>query len=198
MATDDTSETGFDGDNAPEGMLIGARLKGLAQSLGLKQRTLALKCGIDPRHFNSLWNNKKRAGMPLISRIARRTGRSVAWLCGEEAARPQIGTTDAQGRVHMAADTDTITPGTIYFVESAGLFPAGTRVLIDPSSTFAAGQWMLIESRGERWWAGGRVVGGEARLLRLDGEELIYKAERHTVLGVIVHVLGIPPAVPSA
>lgn len=192
MADDDNTET--------EGLIIAARLHELADALGLNQRQLALRVGIDPRHFNSLWHGKKAAGMPLIMRIARKSGRSIAWVCGEEAARPQIGTVDAHGRVTMASDTSKISQGIIYFVDGINVFAAGERVLVDPSHDWSDGHWLLIRPRagGEAWIGWARTRGEQRWLERLDREMIGYSEERHEIIGVIVGSIGPPPGDPSA
>lgn len=200
METRDTSANVGDGVNGPEGLLIGARLQELGDALGLNQRQLALHLHIDPRHFNSLWNDKKAAGLPLIMRIARHSGRSIAWVCGEEAARPQLGTVDATGRVMMTTDKTPIPQGLLYFVDGARAFAAGERVLVDPSSSWSVEHWLLVRPRmaGEPWigWA---FEQGDMRLMeRVDGEVIAWSDERHEVIGVIVGTLAPPPARPSA
>lgn len=183
----------------PEGLFIGTRLQELAKALGTNQRQLAIRLGIDPRHFNSLWNEKKAAGLPLIMRIARNSGRSIAWVCGEEAARPQIGTVDASGRVTMSNDT-AIAEGFIHFVDGCGVFAAGERVLVDPTSAWTEGQWLLVRQRngGEPWiaWTHNR---GDMRLMqRIDGEVIGFSDERHEVVGIVVGSIAPPPGAPSA
>lgn len=108
----------------------------------MNQRQLALRVGIDPRHFNSLWHDKKAAGLPLIRKIGQRAGRSIAWLCGEEAARPLIGTANALGQVTMTTDNTPISQGIIHFIDGAGAFAPGERVLVDPSDRWAEGHWL--------------------------------------------------------
>lgn len=188
MATQGTSKKRKSEDNGPEGLLIGIRLQELADELGLNQRQLALRLDIDPRHFNSLWKDKKKAGLPLIVKIARRSGRSIGWVCGEEAARPQIGTANAQGLVTMATNDTKIAPGIVYFLEASGTFPAGERVLVDPSDSWSEGRWLLVAARNrtERFFA------------RTDGELLVFQEDRHEVLGVIVGTITPPPSRPSA
>jgi transcriptional regulator with XRE-family HTH domain len=202
MATRDPIDDGNHGDSGPErepeGLSVAERLQELGAALGLRQAALARYLDIDPRHFNGLWSGKKRAGLPLIRRIARNSGRSIAWVCGEEAARPQIGTADALGQVVMTANT--VTPGVIYFVEGSTHFAAGARVLLDPSDRFAPGQWLLIQApSGQAPWFGAAVEdAGRRYLIRADGETFVYSAERHAIIGVVVGVLDSPPPIPSA
>lgn len=182
-----------------EGLKIGARLQELGASLGLNQRQLALRSGIDPRHFNSFWNDRRTASFEVIVKVAHRTGRSVAWVCGEEEARPQIGIADAIGRVTMSAQT--MTAGVIYFAEASGPFPAGTRLFVDPSDAFVVGKWMLLRTRArpdETWLAWGQADGGIDFVQRSDGEVFRYHATRHEVLGVVAGMLMPPPSPLSA
>lgn len=198
METPDTTAGGENEDSGPEGMLIGQRLHELAEALGLNQRQLALTLKIDPRHFNGLWLDKRAAGLPTITQIARLSGRSIGWICGEEAARPLIGTVSADGIVSMT--TETISQGVICFIEATGLFEAGQRVFIDPTSAYAVGRWLLVRPRGSptSWVAWARLREDGTRMLdRTDGERLEYQEGRHEIRGVIAGVL-VPPPVPES
>lgn len=198
METRDPTESRLSEDSGPEGMLIGVRMRELASVLGLNQRQLALRLDIDPRHFNSLWQDKKTAGLPLILKIARKSGRSIAWVCGEEAARPQIGTANAQGLVTMVNQTQ-IALGIVYFAEASAAFPQGERVLVDPSSAWADGCWLLVSPRrGGTFFGWAFETAGMRMLERPDGEQIVYQDERHEIIGVIVGAITPPPARPSA
>lgn len=192
MATTDTSVNGETEDNGPEGLLIGLRMQELAAALGLKQRQLAIRLDIDPRHFNSLWHDKKAAGLPLVMKIARKSGRSIAWVCGEEAARPQIGTVNAHGLVTMANDTK-IAPGIMYFTEASGDF-------VDPADSWVEERWLLVAPKkgGERFYGWSFTSGAMRMFERTDGELIGYQPERHEIIGVIVGTLTPPPSKPSA
>lgn len=196
----ETPDTSISGDNGPEGVLIGGRLQELAEATGMNQRQLALRVGIDPRHFNSLWHDKKAAGLPLIRKIGQRAGRSIAWLCGEEAARPLIGTANALGQVTMTTDNTPISQGIIHFIDGAGAFAPGERVLVDPSDRWAEGHWLLVRPRagGEAWVGWARMRGDMQLLERADGEVIAYADDRHEIVGVIVGTIAPPPKPASA
>lgn len=199
MGTPDTIDHVAADDSGPEGMFVGVRMQELAAELGLNQRQLALRLGLDPRHFNQIYQNKRPVGLSLILKIARNSGRSIAWVCGEEVARPQIGTANAQGHVTME-DQSKIVPGTVYFAEATEAFPAGERVLVDPSDAWAAGRWLLIRPKtGGSPFFGWAFIAGEMRMLERPDRELIgFQADRHEVIGVIVGTITPPLGRPSA
>lgn len=198
MATRDTSGEGESGDSKPKGLYIGARLQELAHVLGLNQRQLALRLKQDPKHFNAWWHNKRRAAFITIVEMAEAGGRSIAWLCGEEAARPLIGTVGAHG--HLDMTSKDFEAGTIHFTEAAGQFPAGTKLMVDPTSVFVVGEYLIVQAgdAGVPWIVWAFQAGEMDMMLRLDGEELRYQPGRHKVIGLITGMVVRPPKPLSA
>ena len=107
------------------GLYIGARLQDLAKALGLTQGALAKLVSLDPRHFNNYWHDRRTVSLGTAKQIARLAGRSLAWLVGEEGARPLLGTVDALGRSTMTNNQPSF--GTLHFVAPCGPFTAGMR-----------------------------------------------------------------------
>lgn len=176
-----------------ESAYISDQLQELAASMGLSQTELSRRVGIDRRTFNPYWTGARPAGLPTIRKIALATGRSVAWLLGEGMGRAVVGIADERGRVTMTSPLTS--PSIIKLPVAAGPFAAGTDVLVDPSSSYAADTYMLVRPRtgGEEWFAWGRVEGGLKLLDRLDGELHVYADARYEVVGVIVGMVVKPP-----
>lgn len=172
---------------------ISKPLQELSKSLGVSQAELARRVGIDRRTFNPYFTGARSAGLPTIRKIAQATGRTVAWLLGEEVGRAVIGTCDARGRVSMSSPVSS--PSIVKFIEASGAFPAGVDVFVDPTETYAAKQYMLVKTRGseECWFAWGRSQGELLLLDRLDGELHVYNSTRYEILGVIVGMVVAPP-----
>lgn len=174
-----------------EGLYIGAALKKMAAELGMSQAELARHVDVDVRHLTNLWNDKRAAGLPTVRSIARRMGKSLAFMAGEEASRTEVGTVDSLGRVSMTAPTPS---GVLYLPNACGPFKPGTRLFVDPCSTYQDGAWMLIVHRAtaEAW-----IAFGESRqdlpLLKRIGEAVLYDPEHHDIIGVIAGMLVDPP-----
>lgn len=110
MATRDTSRDDVDGDSGPEDEIaddrrestdVSLRLQELARQLGVKQAGLARLMGVSRPTFNPYFTGTRGAGMPMLRKFARASGRTISWFLGEDAARSVIGTADASGRVSM-------------------------------------------------------------------------------------------------
>lgn len=187
MADNDKSH-----QHATEGLYIGARMKELAALSGLNQRKFALRVGIDPRHFNAFWTDKRPASFETIVKVARATGHSIAWVCGEVDGRPQLGTVDHQGRITMPADT--LSPGILYFAEASAHFAVGARLFVDPAERFVPGQWLVVRTVNDHVpWLGWSSSGQVETLERCDGELVVYNPDRHAVIGVVAGMLVVPP-----
>jgi transcriptional regulator with XRE-family HTH domain len=198
MATDDPSDRGATGDNGPEGVFIGARLKELAHTLGLNQNQLAVRCGIDRRTFNPYWTDRRKCGLPTVIKIAKATGRSIAWLLGEGAARPVLGTVDAQG--HLSMKTPMLVPGVLLLVDTTPWWPAGTQLYVDPTTAFVVDEYLVLQTRGGAvpWVCWAEERGGLRLLRRPSGEVVVYDERHHELLGLISGVLSAPSKPPSA
>lgn len=184
------------------GMFIGEALQRLAQELGIPNpRQFALRFGIPYKHLNNLWTNTRHAGLPTIAEIARKSGRAVAYFLGEEGARPLLGSMDPLGRITMASsDLPGPVTGLIHLPEACpGYFPAGCRLIMDPSE-YRHDVWLVIKTldTGEVWIAWARDHAGLPLLVRPTGESTIYSAQHHAVVGAVVDVINAPPAGPSA
>lgn len=159
------------------GLYIGSALKKMAAELGMSQAELARHVGVDVRHLTNLWNDKRAAGLPTVLSIARRMGKSLAFMAGEEASRTEVGTVDALGRVTMTATTPA---GVLYLPNACGPFKAGTRLFVDPSATYQEGSWLLIVHRAskEAWIAFAEPRQG-LPVLRRIGEAALYDPAHH-------------------
>lgn len=124
--------------------------------------------------------------------VARGTGRSLAWICGEEEARPVIGTANHNGRITMTQGK--ITTGLVEFVSPSRYFGAGVRVFVDECSTWLDDEWLVMSAPGEEpFFAWAYRSGGLQMLRRADDEVVLYQPARHTISGVVIGVLGKAP-----
>lgn len=201
MGTRDTVDHSDDGDSRPDRpfkVLIGKRLHELADTLGLNQRQLAQRCGIDPRHFSAFWLDNRAASFEILLKVARGSGRSIGWLCGEEGTRPVLGTVDAHGRVPMAITPTS--PGVLVLAGPTAFFPGSTKLFVEPFSTFEPSRWLYVRHVGsdDAWLAWAYRAGKMDMLQVADGEILVFQPGRHAIIGLISGTVVDPPAPPSA
>lgn len=182
-------------DKKPEGVYIGEALQRLAQSEGIPNaHQFALRFGIPYKHLNNLWNDTRRAGLPTIVEVAKRSGRTVAYFLGEESGLPVLGAMDAIGRITM--DTRQIVAGLITLPEACSpYFPAGARLILEPS-TYRDRAWLIVRTKAsnEVWiaWASTKA---DLRLLKKPSGETVLYSEAHDIIGAIAEVI-IPPPIP--
>lgn len=108
----DPSDDGEDEDTRPErkrdeSVFIHKRLQRLAKELGVTQAELGRILDIKRQVLNPYFTGARGAGVQIIRRAAAKSGRTVAWMLGEDAGRAVIGTSDAQGNVIMTTTTRT-------------------------------------------------------------------------------------------
>ena len=183
-----------------EGLFIGDALHRLAVELDAPNpRQLALRLGIDYKHFHNLWTNARAAGLPTVVKLSRNAGKSFAYFAGDVSAKPLIGSIDANGKVHLVSVSPTnALSGLIALMDAADPFPAGAQLHVEPGP-YGAERWLIVRTgeAGDVWVAWAIELGGLKLLQRLGGERIIYSVAHHQVLGV-VQSITIPPPAPRA
>lgn len=178
-------------------MQVSERLQLLAKQLGVSQAKLAQLLDTHRSVLNPYFTGARPAGLPMLRRWSTASGRTVAWLMGEDVGRSVIGTLDATGRVAM--DSKRITIGIIAVPSATRDFPAGTQLLVDPASAFVPGAWLLVRVRGgDDDWIAWASDDGRGTLDRANGELHSYDPERYEITGMIVGQIVPPPKRPSA
>lgn len=194
----DEDDGGDEAGNGKDSYFIGEPLQRLASSLGIKNaRQFALRYGLTYSHINNVWSGVRPAGMQTIRKIARATGRAVAYFIGEEMGLRVVGSMDTNGRVKM--DARDKTSGMILLPEACPPFVAGARLVMEPS-VFRTDVWLVVRTlaTGDEWIGWARDHAGMSLLVKPSGESIVYSAAVHEVVGAIVDVVSPPPPGPSA
>lgn len=180
----------------PESADISDRLQLLARQLGMTQAELGRFLAIDRRTLSAIYTGAKGAGLPLIRRAAKKSGRAVSWLLGEEDSRALLAEIDQRGR--LIVDSPQIkAPCRMLFPQAAGAFAAGSEIFVDPCEAFVADEYLIVRPHdaSDAWIAFARHDG---TLDRLNGELHVYSPTRYAVIGMVVGVVVKPPKPLSA
>ena len=184
----------------PEGVFIGEALQRLAESEGIENpHQFAIRYGISYKHLSNLWTNRRHAGLPTITDLAKKSGRAVAFFFGEESGLPVLGAMDAIGRIDM--DTRQNAPhGLITLPEACPpYFPAGARLVLEPS-VFRADTWLVVRTKAtdDTWIAWASTKAEMQLLAKPGGETVLFSDDAHEVVGAIADVIVRPPRPMSA